>query len=177
MKAYNKLFLDTNRHHLKTIAQGTIRGLQLPAAERIMREEFRPDYPLFAHDYFEDIVAFMQALYKCYDQWLKDNPNWHPEVTRYGMREESISFLEAYRPALNDLVKQGSCRGGADVEGLLRVMLIEFNPAYQLNVDDPQQPGKMVQDIYKLFDERKAAEQPAPATPEKRGPGRPRTAK
>jgi len=157
MKAQNKLFLDTNRHFLKEIANGGIRGLQSQAAERVMREEFHPDYPLFSHNVFEHLADLMNNLYKYYDQWLLDNPNWQPAATRYGMQEESISKLEAYHKLANDVVSTSGAVRGFDIDGLLRVMLTEFDPAYQLNWDDLDQPVKFVGDIYRMFDERKAA--------------------
>lgn len=160
MKAQNKLFLDTSRHFLKLIDQGAIRNLQLSAAVRVMHEEFRPDYPLFDESSFDDIAALMRNLYTYYDQWLVDNPNWQPDVTRYGMREESISFLEAYRKQADILMACGTAKG-FDVNGLLRVMLTEFNPAYQMNNDDPDQPGKLVRDTYKAFLDRKLSSIPA----------------
>jgi hypothetical protein len=122
-----------------------------------MRSEFWPDYPLFAQDIFDDILKFLEALYKCYDQWLIDNPNWQPAVTRYSMREESISKLEAYRKLADDVLSNAGTVRGFDIDGLLRVMLLEFDSAYQLNYDDPDQPVKFVRDIYRMFDERKAA--------------------
>ena len=162
MKADSKLWLDTNRHHLVSITQGHLSGINIPTLERIMREEFRPDYPLFAHEVFDHVAEFVKALYVCYDQWLIDNPDWSPNVTRYGMREESISFLDAHEAAAKEMIHSGSARG-FDIDGLLKVMLLEFNPAYQLNYDDPDQPGKMVRDVYSQYNGRKATSIPPAA--------------
>jgi hypothetical protein len=167
MKTQNKLFLDTNRHFLKAFEQGAVRGLQSQAAERVLREEFCPDYPLFSHDVFEHLHTMMRDLYKYFDRWLRDNPNWQPEVTRYGMSEDSISFLEANRALADQLQISGSARG-VNIEGLLRIMLTEFNAGYQFTYDDPYQPGKMVSDVYRLFLERKIASAPQPQVAKKK---------
>ena len=67
MTAENKLYLDTNRHHLQSIKNGTIRFIDIPKMLSVMREEFEPNYPTIADDMFEHVAKLVVDTYKHYD--------------------------------------------------------------------------------------------------------------
>ena len=71
MKAENKIWLDTNRHHLDMINKaGTVKGLQIKPLLDVMREEFEPNYPTPDDFLVSEVFKFVRDLYRNYDNYL-----------------------------------------------------------------------------------------------------------
>lgn len=158
MNQQNKLILDTNRHHLKSIEAGYMSGIYFPTLEKIMREELDPGYGPFAHDHWDSVAKFMVDLYQRYDAWLAVNPNWEPTALKYGMTDEDISWLDTRRHQSNQILA-GSSPSNFDLHELLRVLL-RLNPAYQYG-DESEQPRAMIREVYRLYDQRIEAAKPS----------------
>ena len=70
MEANNKLFLDTNRRHLQSIKNGSLKSIDLPKFWVIMVKEFNPGYGSVDYTDFDQAAKLVNDVYGCYDKQL-----------------------------------------------------------------------------------------------------------
>lgn len=70
MDANNKVFLDTNRRHLQSIKNGTLRSIDAPKFWTIMVKEFNPPYGAIDYTDFDQVAKLVNDVYRCYDEQL-----------------------------------------------------------------------------------------------------------
>ena len=71
MEANNKLFLDTNRRHLQSIKNGSLKNIDLPKFWVIMVKEFNPGYGSVDYTDFDQAARLVNEVYLRYDEQLK----------------------------------------------------------------------------------------------------------
>jgi len=70
MDSQNKLFLDTNRHHLQAIKNGTLRHIQVPRFLQVMKEEFNPGYGNLDETDCVSVAKLVLDTYRHYDEQI-----------------------------------------------------------------------------------------------------------
>ncbi len=64
----NKMFLDTNRQHLLSIKNGSLKSVNIPRFLKVMTEEFNPKYTAVDESCGFDVVAkLITDTYERYD--------------------------------------------------------------------------------------------------------------
>jgi len=155
IKAKDRLYLNSQRPMAeKAIAGLPFQGLFLNDLHRIHTAYFVPPFPLQAMNY-EHIGIWLGDLYQHYDAWLITAPP--PSSVPEPLKEISKHVLDTQRPAAESFLKNLHSRT-LDVYGLCAIMQDEFNPNYHYNSSDDEQPSKMIQELYKLYDERMTLE-------------------
>ena len=71
MEANNKLFLDTNRRHLQSIKNGSLKSIDIPKFWAIMVKEFNHGYGTIDQTEFNQVATLVTDVYHCYDEQLK----------------------------------------------------------------------------------------------------------
>lgn len=102
MHPENKLFLETSRHHLLNLRAGAAKGLQIPRAVQVMREEFQENYQPVDETSFDSILRLFEDLYKKYDEFLKTpEPEKEKGKARFGQIIPELRFIEPERNSIS----------------------------------------------------------------------------
>lgn len=72
MDANNKVFLDTNRHHLIGAKNGGFKSIDVPKFWAIMVKEFIPRYGTIDQTDFDQVAKLVIEVYQHYDAQLNN---------------------------------------------------------------------------------------------------------
>ena len=67
MDPHNKLVLDTGRHFLQSIKNGSLKNISVKSFEKVMRDEFNPKYDPADENDFESVANLLTDVYNFYD--------------------------------------------------------------------------------------------------------------
>jgi len=152
----DRLYLDSQRPAAMNIIEGrAVRYVSLDDLHRIYTKYFAVPFSLQTQD-LEKLKAWLKDLYAKYDEWLS-TADLAKIDARKPLKEISKLILDTQRPQAEVFIKCQSAKQ-LDIYGLQVVMQDEFNPDYHLNLSDPEEPTKMLKELYRLYDERKEEE-------------------
>lgn len=148
MKAFDIAFMQSNKGHLASIKNGSLKRISVPDYLRINTVYFNSNRGAVNDLDFNEVAALVIDTHKLFDEFMARPAG--------DMLPGNISFMESNRDTLKSINEgQANVKNFKDFR---RVMLTEFNPDYE-DIDEMQEYKKvqLIKDCYRLYDSRNNA--------------------